>query len=146
LVSQGVPKSPVVVRVKPGPQPKEERIKQALETAGLSGARVSEASKKVLATVENDPAAQDSFEKSSSEEATKLLREPEFAPSVAAHLHLTEKGNADDRPVWPIFVAAAAFLYLWWLAALLFDLTVAWHHYIRNAAILDRLHDINPLT
>ena len=32
-----------------------------------------------------------------------------------------------------------------WLAALIFDLTVVWHHYIRNAAVLDRLREINPL-
>ncbi len=44
-----------------------------------------------------------------------------------------------DRPVWPIFLSGAAFLYLWWLAALFFDLVVVWHYYIRSSGILDRL-------
>ncbi len=47
-----------------------------------------------------------------------------------------------DKPIWPVVLAAAAFLYLWWLAALLFDLVVAWHHYIRRSAILNRLIEI----
>ncbi len=42
-------------------------------------------------------------------------------------------GDADHRAVWPILPAAAAFLYLWWLAALLFDLTFVWQRYIRQA-------------
>jgi hypothetical protein len=29
--------------------------------------------------------------------------------------------------VWPVFVALAAFLYLWWLAALILDLVLIWH-------------------
>jgi hypothetical protein len=48
-----------------------------------------------------------------------------------------------DKPVWPVVLAAAAFIYLWWLAALLFDLVVAWHHYIRRSAILNRLNEIS---
>jgi hypothetical protein len=42
-------------------------------------------------------------------------------------------------PIWPLILAGAAFLYLWWLAALVFDLAVVWHYYIRESAILDRL-------
>jgi hypothetical protein len=33
---------------------------------------------------------------------------------------------------WPIFLAAAAFFYLWWLAALIFDLVFVWYVYIRE--------------
>jgi hypothetical protein len=33
--------------------------------------------------------------------------------------------------LWPVFLAGAMFLYLWWLVALLFDLTFVWHRYIR---------------
>ena len=36
-------------------------------------------------------------------------------------------------------LAGAAFLYLWWLATLFFDLVVVWHYYIRESALLDRL-------
>ncbi|HWM90030.1 MAG TPA: hypothetical protein VN493_04630 [Thermoanaerobaculia bacterium] len=40
--------------------------------------------------------------------------------------------------LWPIFVAGAVFLYLWWLAALLFDLTFVWHRYIRMSVPIFR--------
>lgn len=42
-------------------------------------------------------------------------------------------------PLWPVFLAGAAFLYLWWLAALLFDLVVVWHLYIRSSLINTRI-------
>jgi hypothetical protein len=32
-----------------------------------------------------------------------------------------------------VVLAAAAFLYLWWLAAHLFDLVFVWHRYIRSS-------------
>jgi hypothetical protein len=35
--------------------------------------------------------------------------------------------------LWPLFLAGAAFLYLWWLVALVFDLTFVWHRYIRQS-------------
>jgi len=41
--------------------------------------------------------------------------------------------------IWPVFLAGAAFLYLWWLAALLFDLVVVWHLYIRSSLINTRI-------
>jgi len=34
--------------------------------------------------------------------------------------------------LWPVFVASAVFLYLWWLVILLFDLVFVWHRYIRK--------------
>jgi hypothetical protein len=36
-----------------------------------------------------------------------------------------------DRKLWPVALGGIAFLYLWWLAALLFDLVFVWHRYIR---------------
>lgn len=45
-------------------------------------------------------------------------------------------------PVWPVVLATAGSLYLWWLSALLFDLIFAWHLYIRNARVLDRINRI----
>jgi hypothetical protein len=54
------------------------------------------------------------------------------------------KSESDDTgPIWPLVPAVALFLYLWYLAAILFDLTVIWHHYIRQSAVLDRLRDID---
>jgi hypothetical protein len=38
------------------------------------------------------------------------------------------------RPsLWPMLLGGAAFLYLWWLAALIFDLGFVWQRYIRQA-------------
>ena len=42
-------------------------------------------------------------------------------------------------PVWPMLLAGLAFLYLWWLGILLFDLTFVWHRYIRNSVAVDTL-------
>jgi hypothetical protein len=45
---------------------------------------------------------------------------------TADHPFLTPK------PFWPVVLSAAAYLYLWWLAIILFDLTFVWHRYIRQ--------------
>jgi hypothetical protein len=43
--------------------------------------------------------------------------------------------GSDSEPgnLWPVVLAGAFFLYVWWLVALLFDLTFVWHRYIRMA-------------
>jgi hypothetical protein len=46
---------------------------------------------------------------------------------------------AAHPPVWPVLLSGAAFLYLWWLAALIFDLAFVWQRYIRNSLATDRL-------
>ncbi|HTL16219.1 MAG TPA: hypothetical protein VL793_03230, partial [Patescibacteria group bacterium] len=51
---------------------------------------------------------------------------------------------AVDPPVWPVILAGAAFLYLWWLATLVFDLAFVWHRYIRHSITNDRLREWNP--
>ena len=53
---------------------------------------------------------------------------------VAQRLH------GDSRvPAWPVVLAGLAFLYLWWLGILLFDLTFVWHRYIRCSVAIDTL-------
>ena len=44
--------------------------------------------------------------------------------------------------VWPVVLATFASLYLWWLAALLFDLIFVWHLYIRHSKMLRLMDDI----
>ena len=46
---------------------------------------------------------------------------------------------AAHPPVWPVLLSGAAFLYLWWLAALIFDLVFVWQRYVRNSVANDRL-------
>ena len=40
---------------------------------------------------------------------------------------------------WPLVLAGAAFLYLWWLATLVFGLASVWHRYVRKSVALERL-------
>jgi hypothetical protein len=42
--------------------------------------------------------------------------------------------------IWPVVLAGALFLYLWWLAALFFDLVFVWHRYIQASVAQDRLN------
>jgi hypothetical protein len=44
-------------------------------------------------------------------------------------------------PLWPVLLAGAAFLYLWWLAALIFDLAFVWQRYIRQATGIERMRE-----
>ncbi|MEP6699228.1 MAG: hypothetical protein ABJB09_05800 [Verrucomicrobiota bacterium] len=46
---------------------------------------------------------------------------------------------AAHPPVWSVLLSGAAFLYLWWLAALIFDLAFVWQRYVRNSVANDRL-------
>lgn len=47
--------------------------------------------------------------------------------------------GASHLPIWPIVLGGLAFLYLWWLGILLFDLTFIWHRYIRRSVAVDTL-------
>jgi hypothetical protein len=62
------------------------------------------------------------------------------AAKIVAHVWVAE--HEDVGALWPVFLATAAFLYLWWLAALIFDLTVTWHWYIRGGRVLHRMDEI----
>ena len=45
---------------------------------------------------------------------------------------INESKEQHGGPIWPVLLAEGAFLYLWWLAVVLFDLIYAWHHYVRG--------------
>ena len=49
--------------------------------------------------------------------------------------------DADHKTILPVLIGSAAFLYLWWLSVLVFDLSFIWHRYIRNALALHRMQD-----
>lgn len=49
--------------------------------------------------------------------------------------------DADHKEIFPVLIGGAAFLYLWWLAVLVFDLSFIWHQYIRNSLALHRMKD-----
>ncbi len=48
--------------------------------------------------------------------------------NTLAYAHYNHPVHA---PLWPILLGGAAFLYLWRLASLIFDLVFIWHRYIR---------------
>ena len=50
---------------------------------------------------------------------------------------------ATHPPAWPVVLTGAMFLYLWWLATLLFDLAFVWHRYIRRSTTNNRLQEWN---
>ena len=71
-------------------------------------------------------------------ELSQLLREPGLAERLDRMLS-AEPVLTSSPPVWPVVLATAAFLYLWWLAALIFDLSFVWQRYVRGSAIEERL-------
>lgn len=57
---------------------------------------------------------------------------------------LVQHPPPEDTKLWPVVLAAAAFLYLWWLAAHLFDLVFVWHRYIRSSLANKMLRALHP--
>ena len=52
-------------------------------------------------------------------------------------------GTVADKPsLWPVVLAFGGFIYLWWLAVLIFDLVFVWHRYIRFQGALTALRDM----
>jgi hypothetical protein len=47
-----------------------------------------------------------------------------------------------QRALWPVVSTGTIFLYLWWLAALVFDLSFVWHRYIRMNTGLERTEEL----
>lgn len=52
--------------------------------------------------------------------------------------------DATDTKAWPILLGSALFLYAWWLATLLFDLSVVWHSYVRWSSAMDAMRQMIP--
>jgi hypothetical protein len=54
--------------------------------------------------------------------------------TVALAIHqIRMHPEAATKSAWPLLLSGAAFLYLWWLTAILFDLIFTWQRYIRGA-------------
>ncbi len=73
---------------------------------------------------------------------TPLMLAGGLAVAVKVGAHIAMADPKTIGPVWPVFIATAAFLYLWWLAALVFDLAVIWHWYIHSGHILTKMDEI----
>jgi hypothetical protein len=63
---------------------------------------------------------------------------------VGSRIYVSLSASFGDRgSLWGMLLGAVAFLYLWWLAVVMFDLIFVWHHYVRGSArgatVMDRL-------
>ena len=63
-----------------------------------------------------------------------------FGTAIVAFIVFFQlNASKSTAPVWPVVLAGAAFLYLWWLGILMFDLTFIWHRYIRRSVAVRTL-------
>ena len=69
-------------------------------------------------------------------------KEPNYAPEHVKDV--TDLLQVHPR-VWPVILGGAVFLYLWWLAALIFDLAFVWQRYVRNSVVNERLKEWHNL-
>ena len=60
--------------------------------------------------------------------------------AIALHRGYMAPSENDERgPLWPVIVSLAGFIYLWWLAGLMFDLMFVWHVQIRDSRAMHHL-------
>jgi hypothetical protein len=52
---------------------------------------------------------------------------------------LPRNSEALDQSLWALVLANVAFLYLWWLSAMLFDLAYIWHRFICSYRTTDKI-------
>lgn len=57
--------------------------------------------------------------------------DPRGVVERSAAMQQVVESSLDRGPIWPVLLGLPAFLYLWWLVVILFDLTFVWHLYIR---------------
>jgi len=61
---------------------------------------------------------------------------------IGAQLYQAYTQDQHDVSVWPVLLASAAFFYLWWLGALLFDLVFVWNVHVRHSKVADEIETI----
>ncbi len=61
------------------------------------------------------------------------------ASAIIMIITLLGEAGSGQASLWPVVLALAGFLYLWWLAILLFDLIFVWHRYVRHGLGDERL-------
>ena len=61
---------------------------------------------------------------------------------VGTRLYEATRADSQEIAIWPIVLASAAFFYLWWLGALLFDLAFVWNVHVRHSQAADHIQTI----
>jgi hypothetical protein len=76
----------------------------------------------------------------------KKSQPPNQATAVAPSDSEAQSEVEQNRftPLWPLLLAGLAFLYLWWAAALAFDLAVTWQLYVRRGQVMSVLKELSP--
>ncbi len=64
---------------------------------------------------------------------------PLLVPGFVLAVGLALRALSTSKPEWPIVVGSIFFLYVWWLATLLFDLSFVWHSYVRWSTALQAM-------
>ncbi len=62
------------------------------------------------------------------------------AAGILYGLHMSLHPFA-SAPIWPTVVGGIVFFYVWWLAAILFDLSFIWQWFVRHSALRAHLAD-----
>ena len=69
---------------------------------------------------------------------------PLLVPGFVLAVGLALRSLSTSKPEWPIVVGSMFFLYVWWLATLLFDLSFVWHSYVRWSTALNAMRRMIP--
>jgi hypothetical protein len=64
------------------------------------------------------------------------------ALATAKHLALPPYMYTSKPSIIPVLLSGAAFLYLWWLATLIFDLAFTWHRYVRWSRANEAIREV----
>lgn len=65
---------------------------------------------------------------------------------IVDHIFFPIPADNTRGAIWPVVLAGAFFLYLWWLTILFFDLVFVWHRYIQASVAQDRLNAMYAAT
>jgi hypothetical protein len=69
------------------------------------------------------------------------------ALGVVSSLLRQHLGHPDaSASLWPVMLALVLFFYVWWLSALLFDLSFIWRRYARHSVVRERLVELTRST
>ena len=64
---------------------------------------------------------------------------------VASYVAIGKEAGHGGQ-LWPIVLCGILFFYLWWLAAMIFDLIFIWMRYIRRPVAAQKLDELLPMT
>jgi hypothetical protein len=64
------------------------------------------------------------------------------ALSAVLVISMIRSAGPRSPDIWPVLLGGLFFLYLWWLATLILDLTIVWHSYVRWSAGINSMRSM----